>query len=176
LLAGTIPERLMRVRHCNLLAIRVLHPGLLGAPRRLLLPITERLDDFSAGLPFLRLFAPQVSHLHIVLVARVRRRRLRRLSHVRAEHLRARAQGQCERIERAIVETLGLGAKVMDAQVVVSDEVPREILIAAARTKSRLIYLSPPAPSLRERFFRADPLEQVLREATCDVAVYQGIA
>jgi nucleotide-binding universal stress UspA family protein len=175
-LSGTTSEQLLRSGHCNVLAVRVVQPGLLGSPRRLLLPVTERSGGFRSGLPFLRLFGPQVSHLHIVLVARVGRGRFRVLSHEGSERLRSPGQAYCERVEREIVEQLGLGSKVMDAQVVVSDEIPREILIAANKTKSRLIYMGASERNLPQRFLYGSPIEQVLRDATCDVAIYRGIA
>jgi len=175
-LSGTTSEQLLRSGHCNVLAVRVVQPGLLGSPRRLLLPVAERPDGFRSGLPFLRLFGPQVSHLHILLVARVGRGRFRQISHELVERLRSPGQAYCERVEQEIVEQLGLGSKVMDAQVVVSDEIPREILIAANKTKSRLIYMGASERTLTERFLFGSPIEQVLRDATCDVAIYRGIA
>jgi nucleotide-binding universal stress UspA family protein len=175
-LSGTTSEQLLRSGHCNVLAVRVVQPGLLGSPRRLLLPVARRPDSFRSGLPFLQLFAPQISHLHIVLVERVRRGRFRALPHELAERLRSPGQAYCERVEQEIVEQLGLGSKVMDAQVVVSDEIPREILIAANKTKSRLIYMGASERTLTERFLFGSPIEQVLRDATCDVAIYRGIA
>jgi nucleotide-binding universal stress UspA family protein len=175
-LSGTTSEQLLRSRHCNVLAVRVVEPGLLGSPRRLLLPVAERSNGFRSGLPFLRLLGPQVSHLHIMLVARVGRGRFRRMSHALAEPLRSPGRAYCVRIEREIEEQLGLGSKVMDALVVVSDEIPREILIAANKTKSQLIYMEASERGSTRRLFYGDPIEQVLREATCDVAVYRGIA
>ncbi len=175
-LSGTTSEQLLRSGHCNVLAVRVVHPGLLGSPRRLLLPIAERAGGFRSGLPFLRLFGPQISHLHIMLVAHVGRGRFRRMSHALAEPLRTPGRAYCVRIEREIEEQLGLGSKVMDAMVVVSDEIPREILIAANKTKSQLIYMEASERSPAKRLFYGDPIEQVLRDATCDVAVYRGIA
>jgi nucleotide-binding universal stress UspA family protein len=143
--------------------------------RRLLLPVAERPGDFRSALPFLRLFGPQVSHLHIVSVTRIGRWRLHRMSHEATERSRSPGEPRCERFEQAIRERLGLGSKVMDAQVVVSDDVPKEILIAANKTKSRLIYMGASERNLTERLVYGNPIERVLRDATCDVAVYRGI-
>lgn len=175
-LRETVAGRLLRSGHCNVLAVRVVHPGLLGSPRRLLIPVTERPDGFRSGMPFLRLFAPQVTRLHIVLIARVGRRRFLRMSHELSERLLMPGQAYCERIEQEIVEQLGLGSEVMDAKVVVSDQVAREILIEAHRTKSRLVYLGVSERLPAERFLYGDPVEQVLRDASCDVAIYRGAA
>jgi nucleotide-binding universal stress UspA family protein len=174
-LSGTASEQLLRSGHCNVLAVRVSQPGLLGAPRRLLLPVAERVGDFHSALPFLQLFSPQVSHLHILSVARVRSGRFRRMSHEASERSRSPGEARCERVEEAIREQLGLGSKIMDAHVVVSDDVPKEILIAANKTKSRLIYMGASERNLTERLVYGNPIERVLRDATCDVAVYRGI-
>lgn len=175
LLSGTTSEKLLRSEHCNVLAVRVVLPGLLGSPRRLLLPVAEHPGDFRSALPFLRLFGPQVSHLHIVSVARVGRWRFRRMSHEATERSRSQGDACCERVEQEIRERLGLGSKVMDAQVVVSDDVPEEILIAANKTKSRLIYMGASERNLTERFVYGNPIERVLRDANCDVAIYRGV-
>ncbi len=176
LLSGTISERLLRLGHCNVLALRVVQPGLLGLPRRLLLPVAGHPRGFRSGLPFLRLFGPQVSHLQILFVARVGRRRFRWLSHGATERRRLPGQAYCERVEQEISAQLGLGSKVVDAQVVVSDDVPKEIVIAANKTKSRLIYMGASERNLTERFFYGNAIEQVLRNASCDVAIYRGVA
>jgi nucleotide-binding universal stress UspA family protein len=175
-LRGTESERLLRSGHCNVLAVRVLQPGVLGSPRRLLLPVGAARGDFGSALPFLRLFGPQVSHLHILCVARVGRGRFLRMSHEAKERSRSSGEALCERVEQAIGERLGLGTKIMDAQVVVSDDIPKEILIAANKTKSRLIYLGASQRNLTERLILGSPVERVLRDASCDVAVYRGIA
>lgn len=91
-LRETIAGRLLSSGHCNILAVRVVHPGLLGSPRRLLIPVIERPDGFRSGMPFLRLFAPQVTRLHILLIARVGRRRCLRMSHELTERLLAPGQ------------------------------------------------------------------------------------
>lgn len=175
LLSGSVSEQLLRSRHCHVLAVRVVHPGLLGLPRQVLLPVSGHPRGFRCGLPFLKLFEQDVSVWHILHVTRVSRWRFRLLSHASAEKLRQPGQAYCERIEREIRDELGLGAGVVDAQVVVSDDVPKEIVIAANRTKSRLIYLGASERNLTERFFIGNAIEQVLRDASCDVAIYRGL-
>lgn len=174
-LSGTISEQLLRSGHCNVLALRVVQPGLLGMPRRLLLPVSGHPRGLRSGLPFLRLFAPQISHLHLLLVVRVGRWRFLRMSHEAITRLRLPGQEYCHHIEEEIGEQLGLGAKIVDAHVTVSDDVPKEIVIAANKVRARLIYMGASERSLAERFFYGNPIEQVLRDATCDVAIYRGV-
>lgn len=174
-LRGTLGERFLRADHCNVLIVRVLQPGVLGSPRRLLLPLREHPHALRSALPVLRLFEPQITQLHLVLVARVGHRRFSALSHARAEELRAPGLAYCTQVEQALVGALGLGATLMDAHVVVSDRIPHEILIAAQRTKSRLICMEASRRHGAMRLIAGDPVEQVLREATCDVLVYRGL-
>jgi hypothetical protein len=174
-LSGTISQRLLQLQLCNVLAIRVVQPGLLGLPRCLLLPVAGHPAGFRSGLPFLRLFGPQILQLHLMLVVRVGPWRLLRMSHQTSERLRQPGGDYCQRIEREISEQLGLGERVADAQITLSDDVPREIVIAANRTRSRLIYMGASQRSLPERFFRGNPIERVLRDAACDVAIYRGV-
>lgn len=175
LLSGTVSERLLRSGHCHVLAIRIVQPGLLGLPRRLLLPVSGHPRGFRSGLPFLKLFAEDVSHLHILFVARVPRWRFRLLSHDAAERLRLPGEAYCGRIEQEIGEQLGLAPAIMEAHVAVSDDVPKEIVLAANKTKSRLIYMGASERNLTERFLYGNPIEQVLRSANCDVAIYRGV-
>jgi nucleotide-binding universal stress UspA family protein len=175
ILSGTISEQLLRAVRFNVLAVRVVQPGLLGMPRSLLLPVSGHPRGFQSGLPFLRLFAADVAHLHILLVQRVGRFRFRRLSYDRAERLRETGRAYCQRIERELAEQLGLGDALMDAAAVVSDDVPKEIVIYANQTKSQLIYVGASERNLTQRFLYGNPVEQLLREAPCDVAIYRGL-
>lgn len=174
LLKGSLSEALLRSQHCHVLAIRVVQPGLLGLPRRLLMPVSMHPQVLRSGLPFLRLFAPQVSRLHILHVVQVSGTRFRLLSPARAEALRQPGQVFCERIEKDLCDEFSFGADTVDAQAVVSDNVPKEIVIAATQTKSRLIYMGASERTLTEWSIFGNPIEQVLGDATCDVAIYRG--
>jgi nucleotide-binding universal stress UspA family protein len=175
LLSGTVSERLLRAGESNVLALRVLQPGLLGCPRDVLLPVSGHPRGFRSGLPFLRLLGPDIEQMHILFVRRIARWRYRTLSSASADALRAPGQAFCERVDREIAEQLGLGPAITDANAIVSDDVPKEIVIAANKTKSRLIYLGASERNLSERFLYGNPIEQVLRDAACDVAVYRGV-
>jgi hypothetical protein len=70
-LSGTMSERLLRAKHCHVLAIRVNQPGVLGLPKDLLAPVAGHPRGFQSGLPFMELFRPDVSRVHILFVRRV---------------------------------------------------------------------------------------------------------
>jgi nucleotide-binding universal stress UspA family protein len=175
MLSGTISEQLLRDGRRNVLAIHVVQPGLLGLPRSLLLPVSGHPRGFRSGIPFLKLFAPDVTRIHILFVAQVARWRFRVLSQQAAERLTRRGHAYIARVEREIDEQLQLGRSVTDVNVAVSDDVPKEIIVFTNRVKTRLIYMGASERSLRERFFYGNPIEQVLRNTTCDVAIYRGV-
>lgn len=176
LLRGTISEYFLRSGRCNVLAVRVVQPGLLGAPGSFLLPVSGHPRGFRSGIPFLRLFAPEIERIHILFVERITPWRFRLLSQEAAERLIQRGRTYIERVERQVGTELGLGHSVVDASVVVSDDMPKEVVIFANRAKSRLIYLGASERNLPQRLFYGNPIEQILRGTSCDVAVYRGVA
>jgi nucleotide-binding universal stress UspA family protein len=176
LLAGSVGESMLRAGRRNVLVVRVLHPGLLGAPRQLLLPVGGHRRGFASGIPFLRLFAADIAAAHIVNVRPVGSAAYRALTQVRSEGLRSEGARYCRRVEREIVEALGLPAGVLRTHVVVSDDTAREIVVLAGRLRSELIFLGASERGLSHRLLHSSSLERVLRDAPCDVAVYRGLA
>lgn len=175
LLAGTVSERLLRSQRFEVLVLRVMQPGLLGLPRDLLLPVSGRPDGIRGGLPFLRLFVPDLSRLHILHVHRVPSWRYRVLTHEAVQRLSQRGVEYCRRIETEISQLSDLAAEKVDTHVIVSDNVPKEIVIHANKMRSRLIYLGASERSLPRQFIYGDPTEEILRDASCDVAIYRGL-
>lgn len=174
-LAGTISEGLLRQRRCNVLAVRVVQPGLLGAPRRLLLPLSGDAGDLRAGLPFLRLLAPDIREIHLLRVMTVGRFTYRHLDLVRANSLRQQGWQDLGRAEPELVAALGHEERTIDASVAVSDDWVREVVLCAGRHKSGLIYVEAPGRGLAGGFPHGDVLEQLLQRTPCDVAVYRGM-
>ena len=77
--------------------------------------------------------------------------------------------------ERELAAIPELAHVQLDGHVVISDDVPKEIVIMAGRLRSQLIYMGASQRNLSERFFYGNPIEQVLRNTPCDVAIYHGI-
>lgn len=174
LLAGTVSAGLLAAAKLNVMAIRVVEPGLLGLPRRLLVPVAGHPRGFASGMPFLRLMAPDISRIIVLHVKELERLSFSRLSAHHAKALVAEGQRYVERVEREITEELGDHVS-LDGRVVISDDAPKEILIAANRHRCRLLYMGATERTLRERLFYGSPIEQVLRNAPCDVAIYRGV-
>jgi nucleotide-binding universal stress UspA family protein len=176
LLSGTVSEHLLRVGHCPTLALRVVQPGLLGLPREFLIPLAGHPRGLTAALPFLVRLATDVARIHLLRVVEVTTSRYRRLPAPRAERLSAEGRRYLHDAEEVLSAEAAFAQVRLDSLVVVSDDVPKEIVIAANRTKSRLILMGASERNLSQRFFYGNPIEQVLRETPCDVAVYRAVA
>jgi nucleotide-binding universal stress UspA family protein len=172
LLADTVSEHLLRVGQCQVLSVRVMQPGLLGVPRNFLIPVSGRPEGIRVGLPFLRLLVPEASKLEILMVHRVSHRRFGHISHVEAASIVQRGQHYVSEIEATLAGELGIPIRSLDGTSVLSDDIPKEIVIQAGKHKSQLIYMGASASSLRRRSVYGSPIEQVLRSAPCDVAIY----
>jgi nucleotide-binding universal stress UspA family protein len=174
-LAGTASARLLREGRFSVIAIRVVHPGVLGQPGRVLLPFAGRPRQAALALPLLRLLGRDLHHLHLLHVREVSRLRLRLMSPDRVERLLAEGRAALAPIEeelRAALAPLRFG---LDASVAVSDSTRAEILVCAGRLRSRLIGLGASRRSLWERTLYGAPIEQLLQDAPADVAVYRTV-
>ncbi|MGB5368009.1 MAG: universal stress protein [Polyangiales bacterium] len=171
-LADTVSEKLLREGGCQVLSVRVVQPGLLGGPRRFSVPVSGRPEGIRVGLPHLRLLVSDASAVEVLLVHRLSRQRFQRISHAEAAHLIQHGQHYVAGIEQTLGSELGLPADRLDATVVLSDDIPKEIVIHAGKAKSQLIYMGASTASLRQRSVYGSPIEQVLRNAPCDVAIY----
>jgi nucleotide-binding universal stress UspA family protein len=171
-LSDTVSEQLLRDGRCQVLAVRVVQPGLLGRPRNFLVPVSGRPEGIRMGLPFLRLLVPDAAEIEILLVHKLRQSHFVRITHAEASRLIANDQRYVLRIEKALSHELNIPLGRLDQRVVLSDDIPKEIIIQANKAKSQLIYMGASERSLRERSLYGNPIEQVLRNAPCDVAIY----
>jgi nucleotide-binding universal stress UspA family protein len=172
-LAGTVSARLLRDAKTPVAAIRVAQPGLLGQPRRLLLPLAGHPRGVAHVLPLLRSFGSSIEHLHVLVVRELGHARFRLLGAAGAARELARGREFAARVERELSDALGAGLN-LDTSVVVSDDAPREILVHAGKVRTGLICLGASERTLPERLVYGNPIEQVLRDAPSDVAVYRG--
>ena len=174
-LVGTVSARLLSAGRLRIIAIRVVHPGVLGQPGRVLLPLAGHPRGAAHALPLLVLLGADLHHLHVLLVREVSRLRFRVLSGTAAERLVESGRAFVVRVEEQLREGLAPHRFELDSSVVVSDDAPKEILIHAGKDRSRLICLGASERTLRERVIHGDAIERVLRETPSDVAVYGGV-
>ncbi len=83
-LAGTVSARLLEAARFRVVALRVVQPGVLGQPGRVLLPLAERAAGAAHALPLFRLLGGDLRRLHVLFV-----RELSRLRFVCVEPLEA---------------------------------------------------------------------------------------
>lgn len=173
-LAGTVSERLLEAGRFPVVAIRVVHPGALGQPGRVLLPLAGRPRPAEHALPPLRLLGADLRHLHVLVVREVSHLRFRLLGSKAVERLLAQGRALMTCIEDEVRAGLSPHSFELESSVVVSDDAPKEILLHAARQRARLICLGASERTLPQRVIYGNPIEQVLRATPADVAIYRG--
>jgi nucleotide-binding universal stress UspA family protein len=174
-LAGTVAAALFAVAPCGVIAMRVLHPAALGQPGRVLLALTGEPRAARQAFPLLRILGPDLRQLHLLIVRELSRLRFRLLRPTSGQRLLNVGHRVTQQIEEELRTALAAHPHLLDTTVVVSDDAPKEILACAARLRSRLICLGTAASALPRRLHYGHPLERILRETPCDVAVYRTI-
>lgn len=175
ILAGTVSARLLEAGRFSVIAMRVVHPGVLGQPGSVLLPIAGRPHQSTFVLPFLRLLGEDLQRLHLIFVREVHGLRSRLMSQKGTEKLLAEGRALVAPIEDELRAGLAPLRFELDSSVVVAADVLKEILVCAGKHRSRLIGLGASRRTLLERVIFGAPIEQLLRDAPSDVAVYRTV-
>jgi hypothetical protein len=174
-LSGTISEKLLVGHRSNVVAVRVVQPGLLGAPHDVLLPLTGHPTETPAVLTLVQWLAPGISRLHILRTIQVGHGTFKRLTPQQLSKFRRDGFLTAQDIENRLIEKTVLTDRMIDAGVRVTDDWARDTIIYASRHKSQVICMEVPFPTTTARLFRADPIERLLADAPCDVALFRGI-
>ncbi|EKD34523.1 MAG: universal stress protein UspA-like protein, partial [uncultured bacterium] len=172
-LAGTVSERLLRSRKFNVMAIRVVNPGLLGRPTNLLFPLAGHPRGFAAAMPFLRMLAPSLAGLHLLRVMEVNPFFFRYISTGAVRQRLTEGREYLNRASAEIRSETGAANLHLDRHVVLSDDWAKEILIQAGRIHASMIMLGATERNLPSRFFYGNKLERILRHTPCDVGIYR---
>ena len=174
-LAGTVAEQLLHCKCFNVLAIRVVSPGLLGSPRTLLFPLAGHPRGFEAALPFLQMLATSVKRLHLLRVMQVNSFHFRYISDAAAKKKIAKGHDYLSRIVHEIRQQIPDVSWHLDRHVVLSDDWAKEILIQAGKINASMILLGATERTLPSRFFYGNRIEQILRTTPCDIGIYRKI-
>lgn len=174
-LAGTVAARLLDARRFSAVAIRVVHAGVLGQPGRVLLPLAGNPKGPADAAVLLGMLGDDLDELHLLHVREVSRLRLQTLRPQALEQLAREGRSFLGRAEHALRASLALPSLELDSSLVVSNDVRREILMAAARHRARLIGLGASERTVPARLLSGDLIEGILRETTADVAVYRSV-
>jgi nucleotide-binding universal stress UspA family protein len=173
-LAGTVSARLLEAGRAPVVAIRVVHPGVLGQPGRVLLPLAGRPMPAVAALPILRLLGADLQHLELLFVREVSSLRMRLVERDDVDTLIAEGRAFLAPLEDELRQALSPMRFELDASVVVSDDTAKEIVLTAARHRARLVCLRASERTFSRRIVHGDLVERVLRDSASDVAVYGG--
>jgi nucleotide-binding universal stress UspA family protein len=174
-LAGTVAERLLEAGRFPVIAIRVVHPGVLGQPGNVLLPLAARSPSATHALFLLRLLGPDLQRVHVLFLRELPRLHHRILGGEGARRRLAEGRAFVAPVQEALRTSLAPHRFQLDSSVVASDDPSREVLLHAARYRSRLICLDAAERTSPSRLFRRDPIERVLRDTPSDVAVYRSL-
>jgi len=173
-LRQSVARRLLEHAAFDVLAVKVLHPGLLGVPHRLLLPLHPVLPLPQGGLPFLQLMAANLHRIHLLELIPAGRIPFRPGFRQWLAMQRQMAASRLDDRERNLAATLEVGRERFDCSVRLTESWPREVVVRAGRHKSQLVFMGLPRRSLAQRWRGIYPLEEVLRDAPCDVAIFGG--
>jgi nucleotide-binding universal stress UspA family protein len=174
-LAGTVSARLLETTRCSVIAMRVVHPGVLGQPGNVLLPLHGRPGEAALALPLLRLLGEDLRRLHVLVVREGSGFRFRSMRPERVATRRAEGRLLAASIEDDLRTGLAPRRVHLDSSVAVSDDAATNIRLCAGAHHSRLIGIGALRRSLLRRLVRGNPVEQLLRDAPTDVAVYRSV-
>jgi hypothetical protein len=174
-LAGTVAARLLEAGRFPVIAIRVVHPGVLGQPGSVLLPLAASPRSTARALFLLRLLGDDLHYLHVLFVHELPRLRHRILTGERARRPLVERRAFVASVEEALRTGLAPHRFQLDSSVVVSGDASREVLLHATKYRSRLICLDASETKSPSRLFYRDPIEQILRDPPSDVAVYRSL-
>ena len=174
-LTATVSAKLLSDKSFSVMAVRVAQPGLLGAPRRFLVPVAGDLEGYLTAVEILKRFAPDIERIQLLRVMMIKRQLFRRLLNNQAEHLREKGWASLKGLSVELADAIGLDHWKVDANVKVSDDWAQEVIIDANRHKSHLVLMEASWRDLSAAFLYGNPIEGVLRDTPCDVAIYRGV-
>lgn len=175
-LAGTISAKLLRHHRFNVIAVRVVQPGMLGNPRHFLMPLAGHPRKFQSALPFFSLFAPDTEVVYLMRIMAVTIFRFHNLSFRQTHALLRKGQAYIDTVAVEIARMFHPRPFYLDTRVLVSDDWPKEILMHANHLKVHMILLGASERALPARFFYYEnALERILEQTPCDVGIYRSL-
>ncbi|MDI6687714.1 MAG: hypothetical protein QME06_05765 [Desulfobacterales bacterium] len=174
-LSGTISEKLLESYKFNVMAVRVVQPGLLANPRKFLIPLAGHPRGFKSAWPFFKLFLPEAEKVYLLRVMKVSSFHPLHFSQHRMQELRKKGLKYLDAVMQDIKQECGAVGFQIDYRVVVSNDWSREILVHGSKLRTRMILLGASERTRLGRAVYADSLERVLCGTPCDMGIYRGI-
>lgn len=175
-LAGTISAKFLQHHKFNVLAIRVVQPGIFGNAKHFLLPLAGHPRRLKSLSPFLRLFPPDIQDVYLLRIMAVSAFRFRRLSSEQRRSLLTRGRSYLNEAAAEIAREVVSPSFYLDTRVIVSDDWPGEILMHANHLKVQMILLGASERTLPARFlYYENALERILTRTPCDMGIYRSL-
>lgn len=170
---GTVGHALLARHDHSVLAMRIVQPGNMGLPGAVAMGLSGSPGAARRLRPVLRLLAPDLEDLFLLRVMEVQRRFLGLMTFPQTQKLEG--EGLAALGEAAVLLREGLGDAMprADLRVSITDRWPSQLVMDAHRVHAHLLLLGASDHLLPRRFAPANPLETVLRNAACDVAVFR---
>lgn len=174
LLAGTTAQRLLEARPCPVLALRVVAPGLLGQPRKFLIPLAGHPRLLQTAYPLLQRLLIPAEEIFLLRVMPLTHYRHRHLSDTHLASLRQPGMNYLDLARQELLASgLAPGARV-DWRVVLSDDWVSEILLHCSHFKTQFALLGASERLLNRLSLPGNSLERILRGTPCDLGIYRG--
>jgi nucleotide-binding universal stress UspA family protein len=171
---GSVSGGFLKPGQRHAMVIRVANPGLAGIPQDVLISVAGHPRGMRDGLPIIELLAPDLESIHVLLVQKLSRWYRWSSSLETIRRLRDEGMPYVVRLERELSAILPDGI-IIDGHVKVAKNIAAEIVKQANRVRARMILLRASERSWWERCVSGNPLEEILRQANCDVAIYRGL-
>lgn len=174
LLAGTTAAQLLDAHPCPVLALRVVHPGLMGQPGKFLIPLAGHPRLLQTAGPVLRRLLPLATEVFLLRVMPLTRYRHHHLSNRHLDHIRQPGT-EYLRLARDYLQHSGLAREArFDWRVVLSDDWAREVMLHCSHFKTEFALLGASERLLTRLALPGNPLERILHGAPCDLGIYRG--
>lgn len=173
LLHGTVAEKLLRSTRHDVLAIRIVSPSLLGHARHILFALSQAPHVASRAAPYLHLFAPELTRLSLLTVVSPPLGRLSRPTGSDLRVLHARGLDCLQQAEDELRAALVPFEIPCDSHVSMSGDWPAEITRFAGAARAELVLVGATERTLTRQVVFGNPLERVLADAVCDVAIFR---
>jgi hypothetical protein len=162
---------LLRTAACSVLALRVVLPGLLGAPQRVLVPVAGNPGEGHAAARVLDLLSPTLQTLHLLHVVPTARTRARIATGPALAALRARGRSAVGRIEDELRSALPLDRVHVDAYVRIAEDWVGQSIITAGQHRCGLILTGASQRLLGADTAELRRMERLLAASPCDVGI-----
>lgn len=176
LLRGTVSEHLLRSPWYDVLAVRVVSPGLLGHAQHVLFAVSQNPASAKRCAPFLKALAPEMTRLSLLTVLSPLGGRFSRPTGAELGSLEAEGSAHLRRCVADLRGALAPFTFPVDSLSSVSPDWPAEVIRHAGQVKAQLLLVGATERPLPERLIFGSPLERVLRDTVCDVAIFRRAA